>query len=437
MLVFLFITSSLFAAEDNPWYIGKKIVSFENTGLQNVPASSVEDIQYSYIGKIFTDDLFNEMQGKLYAQDSFLYFLADAQRTGEGGNDLKIVMTFHELPYVSLVTIKGNEGIKSKSIVDALTVKEGSFLQEQNLTSSTQAVKDLYFTKGYPDVQVTADYTVDDATNKASLSYAIEEGAQKKISEITFEGNKTLDSEVLKKQLESKVTSYFNAGYYIDKTMQSDKNKLLTFYKNNGYIDAKITDVRTEDISAPEDKIVKLRVVFSIDEGPQWLFGGISVEGNNVFSADQFQNMVSLQKGAILDNSKVQADISSIADLYWNNGYIFNKLSTKEIRDEKTHTLSYIVTVVENKQATIEDIRLEGLTKTKPYVFMRELTFKVGDIFSKEKLIKSAQNIYNTLIVTDVQFDILNGTKENTVIPVFKVVEGNQMGHPIRCYLRR
>ena len=67
------------------------------------------------------------------------------------------------------------------------------------------------------------------------------------------------------------------------------------------------------------------------------------------------------------------------------------------------------------------------MTKTKPYVFERELTFAKGDIFSKEKLIKSAQNIYNTLIVTDVQFDIINGTQEGSVIPVFTVVEGNQM----------
>jgi outer membrane protein insertion porin family len=31
------------------------------------------------------------------------------------------------------------------------------------------------------------------------------------------------------------------------------------------------------------------------------------------------------------------------------------------------------------------------------------------------------------LIVTDVQFDILNGTQEGTVIPVYKITEGNQM----------
>lgn len=427
LLVFFFTASLLVAAEETPWYIGKKIVSFENLGLQNVPESTVADLQYKYIGKAFSDELFNELQGELYAQDNFLYFLADAQRTGEGDNDLKIVMTFYELPYVSSAVITGNEGIKTKAIEEALTVRQGSFLQDQNLEASRESVQEIYFAKGFPDVKISTDYSVDEATNKATVTYTIEEGPQKKIGEIVFEGNEKLGSDLLRKQIESKATSYFNAGYYTQETIDSDKENLVSFYRNNGYIDAKVTDVRTEDISSEEDKFTRLRVVYSIEEGPQWLFGGITVEGNEVFTAEQFQDLVTLKTGAILDYSKVQSQISTVADLYWNNGYIFNTLSTKEIRDEQTNTISYILTVVENQQAVIEDIRLEGLTKTKPYVFMRELTFKVGDIFSKEKLIKSAQNIYNTLIVTDVQFDILNGTQEGTVIPVYKITEGNQM----------
>jgi outer membrane protein insertion porin family len=427
MLVFLFIASILGAAEETPWYIGKKIISFENLGLQNVAENKVADIQYKYIGKSFSDELFNELQGELYGFDKFLYFLADAEHTGEAENDLKIVMTFYELPYVGTVEIIGNEGIKTKTVEDALIIGQGSFLQDQNLESSAQAVKDIYLAKGYSDVSVTTDYTVEEASNTATVTYTIMEGPQKKIGEILFNGNTSLSSDLLKKQIESKATSYFNAGYYNQKTVDADKDKIISFYKNNGYIDAKIAEVKTEDISSEDDKFTRLRLQYTIEEGPQWLFGGITVEGNEVFTDEEFQKQVTLREGSYLDYSKVQAQISAVADLYWNNGYIFNTLSTKEIRNEEQYTIAYILTVVENQQAVIEDIRLEGLTKTKPHVFLRELSFEAGDIFSKEKLIKSAQNIYNTLIVTDVQFDILNGTQEGMVIPVYKITEGNQM----------
>ncbi|HAP56857.1 MAG TPA: outer membrane protein assembly factor BamA, partial [Sphaerochaeta sp.] len=419
--------SFLSAADTDPWYVGKRIASFSNSGLQNVKESVVLDIQYKYLGKPFSNKLFNELQGELYGLEHFLYFLADARRTGEGDNELHIAMTFYELPYIKTTTIEGNQGIKTKDITEVLLAKEGLFIDEQNIELSKQKILALYQEKGYADAQVESEYVIDEATNTAALKYIIRENQQKRIGQIVFEGNEKLSSDMLSKQLSSKQVSYFNSGYYNPSTIETDKQKIITFYQSRGYIDAAITDVRTEDISTEDDTYTRLRVVFTIEEGEQWFFGGIEVEGNTVFSDEQFQSLISMRKGAVLDVSRVQREITAITDLYWNNGYIFNLISSDIIRNEEEKTVTYILKVQENQQAVIEDIRIEGLTKTKPYVFERELTFAKGDIFSKEKLIRSAQNIYNTLIVTDVQFDIINGTEEGSVIPVFTVVEGNQM----------
>ena len=124
-LILFFSLSFLSAADADPWYLGKRIASFTNTGLQNVPESKILDIQYKYVGKNFTDALFNELQGELYGLENFLYFLAEAQRTGEGGNELQIAMSFYELPFIKSVTILGNEGIKVRDITEKLLAKEG------------------------------------------------------------------------------------------------------------------------------------------------------------------------------------------------------------------------------------------------------------------------------------------------------------------------
>ncbi len=418
---------NLGAADEQAWYIGKKIASFTNIGLQNVDKNKVADVQYPFIGKTFTDEIFNELQGNLYAMDNFLYFLAEAQRGGTEDNSLIIEMSFFELPYVDMVIIDGNENIKNKDITEAITAKTGSFLQEQAIDLSKQAIVALYQKKGYAEASVESDYSVDETTNKASITYTITENVQKRIGEIVFEGVEAFSPELLKKQLESKAITYFNSGYYNPLTIETDKEKILSYYSSNGYIEAVITEVRTEDITEEGDKFTRLRIIYSVEEGKQWFFGGITIEGNTVFTNEEFQNLITMKKGSVLDQNLVQNQISKVADLYWNNGYIFNLMSTEEVRDEENRSISFTLKVQENQQAVIEDIRLEGTTKTKDHVFLRELTFAKGDIFSKEQLIKSAQNIYNTLIVTDVQFDILNGTEEGTVIPVFTVVEGNQM----------
>jgi len=427
LLLLVATLTTLGAADEQAWYVGKKIASFSNIGLQNVDKNKVADVQYPFIGKTFTDEVFNELQGKLYAMDNFLYFLAEAQRGEADDNSLVIEMSFFELPYVDMVILVGNDNIKNKDITEAITAKTGTFLQEQAIDLSRDAIVSLYQKKGYADATVKSDYSVDETTNKASITYTIAENSQKRIGEIAFEGNVAFSSELLKKQLESKAITYFNSGYYNPNTIETDKKKLLTYYGSNGYTEAKITEVRTEDITEEGDKFTRLRITYSISEGEQWFFGGITVEGNTVFTNEEFQSLITMEKGSVLDQGRVDAQIAKVADLYWNNGYIFNLMSTEEIRDENNRSIAFVLKVQENQQAIIEDIRLEGTTKTKDYVFLRELTFKKGDIFSKEKLIKSAQNIYNTLIVTDVQFDIINGSKEGTVIPVFTVVEGNQM----------
>jgi outer membrane protein insertion porin family len=407
--------------------MGKRIASFSNTGLQNVEESIILDIQYAYLNEPFSDALFNKLQGELYALDYFSYFLAEAQRTGEGNNELKIAMEFHELPYISQVTIQGNAGIKTKNIKDVLLSKEGTFLQEQNIELSKNEIRKLYEEKGYADTVISSSYEIDETSNTVSLVFTIEENKQKRIGEIVFEGNTQLASDQLAKQLSSKTISYFNSGYYNPSTIETDKRNLITFYQSKGFVDATISDVKTEDISREDDEYTRLRVIYQIDEGEQWRFGGIQVEGNSVFSDEQFQSLISMKEGSILDISRVQKEIEAVTDLYWNNGYIFNVISSDMVRDEENKVITFVLNVQENQQAVVEDIRIEGLTKTKPYVFERELTFSRGDVFSKEALIRSAQNIYNTLIVTDVKFDIINGSEPGTVIPVYTVVEGNQM----------
>ncbi|MFA6682325.1 MAG: POTRA domain-containing protein, partial [Sphaerochaeta sp.] len=318
------------------------------------------DVQYPFIGKTFTDEVFNQLQGKLYAMDTFQYFLAEAQRGGDEDNDLVIEMSFFELPYVDMVILVGNDNIKNKDITEAITAKTGTFLQEQAIDLSRDAIVTLYQKKGYADVTVESGYTVDETTNKASITYTIGENAQKRIGEIVFEGNVALSSELLKKQLESKAITYFSSGYYNPTTIETDKTKLITFYNSNGYTEAKITEVRTEDITEEGDKFTRLRITYSITEGEQWFFGGITVEGNTIFSDEEFQNLITMKKGSVLDQGRVDAQIAKVADLYWNNGYIFNLMSTEKVLDTENRNISFILKVQENQQAVIEDIRLQG-----------------------------------------------------------------------------
>jgi len=430
LCIFIFLAMPLAAAaNDNPWYVDQVITKFVNHGLENVKPSTIEDIEFKYQGKKFSDDLYNQLQAELYATNSFLYFLTDAQKSTDGKDSLILDITFTELPKVKALTISGNDKMKETKIKDVLTIKTGDFVQKQSIEESRLAIVDLYHTNGFSDVTVTAEQADNEAENNSTIMFAITEGEQKKIQQILFEGNATIPSQTLKKKLTSKASSYFTAGYYQEANIQKDKEAIVSYYRNNGYIDGKVTDVKIETLPRTDekDKYEHLAITFVVEEGAQWKFGGIVTKGNTVFTDEELQAKVTIPVGEVINTEKLDAVFSAIADCYWDTGYVHNGINEEMQRNETDHTIVYVMNITESPQATISDIQLEGLTKTKPYVFMRELAFKVGDVFSKSKLQKSAQNIYNTLIVTDVQVNVLDGKEPNTVIPVFTVTEGNQM----------
>lgn len=430
--VLILASFPLFSAPDGTteepgWWIGRPIVKFSYEGLQNVPVSTVDDITYPYLGKEFSDSLFNELQANLYASDYFSHFEAEALPGGDVGTELEILFRFSELPQVSQIIFNGQSGIKERELSKAISLKVGDFATKQQFDLATNALLSYYRDKGYDQISVTSDYQIDDATNKVVVTFTISEGLQAKVADLVFEGNDNIPSTTLKRQLSSKVQSLFNAGNFNEQTAKADATAIEQYYQKNGYIDAKVVDTRFEDITTPDDKTKRIRIVFVIDEGEQWTLGTISVEGNTIFSDETIQSTLTMKPGTVLDIEAVNTEIMKISDLYWNDGYIYNNINVGEDRDEENHVVNFVISVTEQGQAVVEDILISGLTKTKPYVFERELAIKVGDVFSKEKMIKSGQNIYNTGLVTDVQFDILYGSEEGKVVLEFRVVEGNQM----------
>lgn len=416
-----------FALTEYEWYLNKPIRGFTYEGLVNVPSDLIDDLTYPYIGKTFTQPLYREIEGKLNELLKFSVFQAEATRGGTGNNELYIVFKFTELPVIRSVAFVGNAGLKAKLLKDNLTIEEGEFLSLPRVNAAKDALRNLYLERGYADVSIESDYTIEEETNQLDLTYTITEGRQSKIGEIAFEGNVSLGDSVLQKEISSKVQSLFNSGNYQETKVSSDSQAIQLAYQTRGYIDAKVTDVKLEEIPDDNPAIRKLQIVFVIEEGEQWFLGGISVEGNTVYSDEDINALLTMREGSVLDVSKVQSEIGKIADLYWNEGYVENTIDIQEQRDVEQKRISYTVVIGERGQATVEQVIIRGLTKTKPYVLERELALKEGDIFSKDKYVRSAQNLYNTGLLTDVVPSISYGTEPNSLVVTYEVTEGNQM----------
>ena len=416
-----------FTITEYDWYLNKPIRSFSYKGLKNVSAETIDDITYAYIGTPFSQETYRELEAKLNELLKFSVFQAEAKRTGVHNNELSIEFTFTELPVIRSISFVGNDGIKSKILQDKLTVSTKDFLSLNKVNAGKEALRALYLERGYADVSIESAYTIEESSNLLDLTYSITEGRQVKVGEIVFEGNKEITSSVLQKEFTTKVQSLFNSGNYQATKVAADTQALQLAYQKLGYIDAKVLEVKQEEIGEESAPIKKIRLTFVIEEGEKWFFGGITVEGNTVYDDAAISALLTMKLGSVLDISKVQSEIGKIADLYWNEGYVENTIDIQEARNIADNTVAYTVVITERGQASVEQVIIRGLTKTKPYVLERELALKVGDIFSKDKYIKSAQNLYNTGLLTDVIPSISYGASENSLVVTYEVTEGNQM----------
>ncbi|MBK5200008.1 MAG: outer membrane protein assembly factor BamA [Spirochaetaceae bacterium] len=425
MLLTLFLTTSLFAAE-TPWYEGAKISNFETYGLQNVSGNTIDNILFQYRNKIYTDDLSNEIQAKLYATEGVSYFYPEAKKDPKDSKKLILSYTFFEKQMLKIVSFDGNSKLKDAILLDDSGLIINSFYEGTELSLAKIKIQKAYTDKGYSNCLVTTTLTANEADNTVSVNFNIREGSQIIVSEISFAGNDSFSNDILKKQITSKTKSFFNNGYYSPTNVAKDLKNLKTYYSEKGYINCNISEPKQE-IVGTSGNIQTVKLVYEILEGKIWKFGDLNISGNTVFSTEKILESFSLKNGDIFDTTSFESSISKITDLYYNEGYINLKFIPKQKVDQENNIISFDFTLNEGTKFKINEIIFNGLNKTDRKVFEREMTIKAGDYFSKAALMKSLQNIQNThLVTTDLKFNVVPLQTEGECNIIIDLSQGGQ-----------
>jgi outer membrane protein insertion porin family len=160
-----------------------------------------------------------------------------------------------------------------------------------------------------------------------------------------------------------------------------------------------------------------------IEEGIEFKFGGVTFEGNKIFSSEQLSKLVTSKINDIVNSSKLEMDLQNVSDLYYENGYIFNSIIRTPDKNYQTNVLSISITIIERNRAYIENIIILGNEKTKTDVILREIPLEPGDVFSKTKVMDALRNLYNLQYFSMIIPDTLPGSTENLMDLVFTVEE--------------
>ena len=238
-------------------------------------------------------------------------------------------------------------------------------------------------------------------TNSYKMVVNVDRGPRIKIRDVNFKGNEIFKQAKLKSKLKNTKSKnpirFWKRSKYIVDDFKEDLVGLIDFYKEQGYRDARIlsdTVIRNEK----ESKSISLNL--KIEEGNKYYFGDINFIGNAVYSNDVLQQILGLKKGdvyngvvlkkRIADTSK--PDGNDITNLYQNNGYLFSNINAVEVSAVED-TINFEIRITEGKLANFNKIVVEGNTKTNDHVIYRELRTKPGELYSKDKLVRTVREV--------------------------------------------
>jgi len=404
------------------WYLDKPIVDIRFDGLVTVQRSDVEGVTRPYLGKKFTEELFQDLQTALYNLDYFDGLIVPTAIKGnDQGSTVVLLFKVTEKPVVDAIEFTGNTKLRSGELQGSLTVKTGDLVNQAKVDNDTRTLVTTYRDKGFLDATVSSSILSIDA-KRSKVVYQVVEGLQTSVKSIEFRGHSFASTSTLMGLLSTKVQNLFDPGLFKEDALTKDLRAIETYYWNHGYLDARVVDVERNPVFDKASDRNVLELVITVVEGEPLVFGGFTFEGNRIFPSSQLEALIRQPVGKTINKERLEADYQRVVDLYLENGYIFNSIDKQEIRDG--HTVRYAVRITERPRAHIENILVKGNTKTKDKVILREIPTEVGDVFSKTKIMDGLRNLYNLQYFGSVTPQTPQGSADGLMDLVINVEEG-------------
>jgi outer membrane protein insertion porin family len=287
---------------------------------------------------------------------------------------------------IERIRFLGNDSYSDSRLASKAEIESGNPLDEYLVSVAAGAITEYYVEKGFPDVEVDYRIQRDEQTGFAVVNFDIDEGGKVRITEINFEGNEAFKDKVLRKQLETSEHGWLSwligSGKFDEKKFKEDLNILRKFYRDSGYLDCVINEDEVSIDFVETDEIV---ITIPVIEGQLYFLGEFTVENATVYTTDELLGQVRLQTGDPFSPQGVDDAATAIRDYYTSQGYLDSRVRAERVPNMETRKIDVVFRVRESEKFYVESIKVEGNTKSKARVIIRELALSPGDVFDLKR----------------------------------------------------
>ena len=316
---------------------------------------------------------------------------------------------------IQRVTVSGNQRIEPETIASYLTVKLGDPFDSQKLDDSLKA---LFATGLFADVRLVQQ--------GSTLSIVVVENPI--INRIVFEGNRKLDNDELRDEVQLKPRIVYTRA-----KVRADVQRILELYRRSGRFAAV---VEPKIIQLPQNRV---NLVFEINEGPKTKVGRIRFLGNERYKDGRLRDEIATREARwwrlftsddTYDPDRLAFDREQLRQFYLQNGYAdFRIISAVAELTPDREQFFITFTLEEGETYNFGTVELESdIRDIDPVIFRNFLLMKEGQRYNAKLIEDTIEVLTNAAgllgyAFLDIRPRVRRDRAERTINITFRILE--------------
>jgi len=332
---------------------------------------------------------------------------------------LNVIVEISEGPHYT-VDFAGNEEFWDITLEKDVVLFTAGNKNNGGIRKSIQNIKKRYHDKGYLETGIKAEKCVaaDLTAEEYPLCFAIEEGPQTLVDQVTIAGNKAFSEEQIKEQLLTRPPSILHNGAFVPDTLETDTYAVTTLYLKHGF-DQRSVDSR---VTFSGDK-TGADIVVDIKEGPQTRVRSIVLQGLTVVPEAEAEKVLVHHLGEPFRTAASDVEKEALAGLISEKGYPHATVQAN-ISYSEDHTLADIVYEIdEGAQVILGDIFVSGNLRTAEKVIEKELAVEPQTPLSLQALADGQRRLRDMEIFHGVNYRTFGLKEKADTVDLFVEVE--------------
>ena len=333
-------------------------------------------------GQIFDAQAIEEDVRTLHRCRKFVDVNPKYVRVKEG---VVVIFQVVERPMLRYVKYVGNQRVPTRTIRKKAEIDVGDSMDAYVVEEARRRIEAYYHEKGYDAAKVT---TLEGSKpgDKGAV-FLIDEGRSRKSLWTGFVGNTIASDGRLLTQIKSKPGVLWLLGGDVDRTkIDADVEALTAYYRSLGFFQAKVGREVQVVHGGNRDWTM---LTFVINEGPRYSVRNVSFIGNSKFKSEFIARDLKLTSGQAFNQSKMDADLGMIRDIYGGRGFVFADIRADPRFLEEPGQLDLVYNIEEGQRYRVGkiNVRIRGEhPHTRHSTVLNRLSLRPGDILDIRKL---------------------------------------------------